>query len=475
MNPNQAIKWSFLSEIASKAVQPLVFVILARLLTPEDYGVVASATMVISFSQVFWEAGMGKAIIQYQGDRKAAANVAFWVNVALGIVVAGILVAISGVVANRIFHDNRVAPVLQVMALQVFLSASASIHTALLQKDMNFKSLFWVRMATVAIPGLFSIPLAWYGMGYWALVAGTLAGQAMQVAMLWKMSPWKPELSFDFAIARQLIRFGGWVALSGLLVWFYVWADSLIVGIYLGPRELGLYRVGNTFAMMIFGFMFGPLLPVLYSFFSRIQSDIETLQKTLFKVISVITFISIPMASLIVINSSLIVNTIFGQKWQGIETVISILALMHGYSYVVGANGEAYRAIGKPSYETLVNLISLPVYLTAYLLSVKHGLEIFLWVRFGLAISALLFHLWLAKIIISLSIKSSFGYLLKVSFICFIPLFLSYFIYLYNIYQSQLIAPLASTVLLCGLLFISERKGLIPYILNFLARKKDYA
>jgi hypothetical protein len=92
-----------------------------------------------------------------------------------------------------------------------------------------------------------------------------------------------------------------------------------------------------------------------------------------------------------------------------------------------------------------------------------------------LAISALLFHLWLAKIIISLSIKSSFGYLLKVSFICFIPLFLSYFIYLYNIYQSQLIAPLASTVLLCGLLFISERKGLIPYILNFLARKKDYA
>ena len=74
MNPNQAIKWSFLSEIASKAVQPLVFVILARLLTPEDYGVVASATMVISFSQIFWEAGMGKAVIQYQGDRKAGTN-----------------------------------------------------------------------------------------------------------------------------------------------------------------------------------------------------------------------------------------------------------------------------------------------------------------------------------------------------------------------------------------------------------------
>ena len=160
MSVRHALKWSFLSELASKAVQPLVFVILARLLTPEDFGVVAAATMVISFSQIFWEAGMGKAIIQYQGDRVAAANAAFWVNNALGVVVVGALVAISGWVADRIFHDPRVALVLWVMALQVFLSASVSVHVALLQKDMQFKHLFWVRLATVAGSGLGSV--AWW-------------------------------------------------------------------------------------------------------------------------------------------------------------------------------------------------------------------------------------------------------------------------------------------------------------------------
>lgn len=111
-----ALKWSFLSEIASKAISPLVFVILARLLTPDDYGVVAAA-MVISFSQIFWEAGMGKAIIQYQGERAAAANVAFWINNALGVGVAGVLVAVSGGVANRIFRDPRVTRVLRARAL----------------------------------------------------------------------------------------------------------------------------------------------------------------------------------------------------------------------------------------------------------------------------------------------------------------------------------------------------------------------
>ena len=108
MQLTHALKWSFLSEIASKAVQPLVFVELARLLTPEDYGVVAAATMVISFSQIFLEAGMSKALIQYQGVRFAAANAAFWINIALGILVAGVLVAISSLVADHIFHDPRV-------------------------------------------------------------------------------------------------------------------------------------------------------------------------------------------------------------------------------------------------------------------------------------------------------------------------------------------------------------------------------
>ncbi len=163
MSVLNALKWSFLGELASKAVQPVVFIVLARLLTPEDFGVMAAAMMVIAFSQIFWEAGMGKALVQRQTDIEAAANAAFWINIALGILIASLLFLFAKPIARSFFQDERVTPVLQAMTIQVLLGALSSVQTALLQKEMGFKKLFWVRFATVSLPGIASIPLALHG------------------------------------------------------------------------------------------------------------------------------------------------------------------------------------------------------------------------------------------------------------------------------------------------------------------------
>ena len=381
----RALQWSFLSEIAAKAIQPLVFVVLARLLTPEDYGVVASATMVITFSQMFWEAGMGNAIIQDKGDRNAAANAAFWINNVMGGVVALLLVAASGSIANYIFHDVRVAPVLKVMSLQVFLAASASIHKALLQKDLKFKNLFWVRLITVAIPGLFSIPLAMQGMGYWALVAGTLSGQAMQVLMLWRMSEWKPTLSFDGAIARELIGFGGWVATAGLLGWFYIWADSLVVGINLGAHDLGVYRIGSTFVFMIFNFVVGPIMPVLYSGLSRRTKSKENWQSVTLVTQKAMFMLSLPIGlGLFVFGNK--VPLILGEQWTDASLVIQLLGLSQGISWLMGVNDEIYKSMGRPDIGTKILGIALLYHIPAYYIGSQYGLREFLFVRFGLQI-----------------------------------------------------------------------------------------
>ena len=212
-----ALKWSAAGELASRAIQPLVFVILARLLTPDAYGVMAAAIMVISFTQVFWEAGMSKAVIQRRTEVDDSANVAFWINIALGVLIAVILLLTSDAIALNLFKDERVANVLRVMTFQILLGSLASVHTALLQKEMKFNLLFWVRMATVAVPGFFSIPLAYYGLSYWALVVGTLVGQAAQVIVLWKLTPWRPSFRFNETLAREMGKFGSWVGLTGLL------------------------------------------------------------------------------------------------------------------------------------------------------------------------------------------------------------------------------------------------------------------
>ncbi|NND81340.1 MAG: lipopolysaccharide biosynthesis protein [Gammaproteobacteria bacterium] len=467
-----ALKWSFFGELASKAVTPVVFVVLARLLTPEDFGVVAAATMVISFSQIFWEAGMGKAIIQYRGDRTVAANTAFWINNALGVVVAGLLALTAQHIADFIFQDSRVSLVLQVMALQVLLSASISIHIALLQKDLNFRHLFWVRLATVAIPGLASIPLALNGMGYWALVAGTLAGQIFQVGLLWKTSSWRPSFAFDRQVAVELIRFGGWVATTALLAWFYLWADSMIVGIYLGSHELGLYRSGNVFVIMIFGLLFSPLMPVFYSYLSKVGSTPDRAETVLRNIMRLVAFVSVPLACIISILSPQIESIVFGANWVGIASVLAIMSITQGLAWCVYPFVEYYRGIGRPDLETKVMIYTLPLYIAVYLISVQAGLAEFLWARLILVAISMAFHWWVFSANFSVSVRPLFLTIMKFS--CGpILVAISWALITEHevITHHTLIWALIACAVVIGMTIILGRKDEIPLLKHYLRER----
>ena len=473
MSLTHALKWSFLSELAAKAIQPLVFIVLARLLTPEDYGVMSSALMVTAFSQIFWEAGMGKALIQRQTDVKDATNVVFWVNFGLAIFITGLLFSTASSIAMTFFKDTRVTSVIQVMTLQVCLGALGSVQTALLQKDMGFKKLFWVRFATVSLPGLASIPLAWHGMGYWALVVGTLVGQAAQVIMLWSMSSWRPEWKFHIPVAKEMVRFGAWVGLSGLLAWFYVWMDSLVVGMYLGSHDLGLYRTGSQFSNMVFALLFGPITPVLYSHLSRMNGDRNRITIVAEKVIKSLVIVAVPVAIILFSVSDSVSIAIFGEKWKGVELVIGVMALMQGFSWVVGMNGEFYRAIGKPSYEPIVNASVLSVYLAGYLYSISFGFEYFVWTRLGLALFALVLHLFVLQRITQLKIYNTINYIILVASVSFfVAIAISYLFYGHspNPWIHFLVSGLISVFMIGGIIFYFEKDRMVPELVTMLKR-----
>ena len=471
-----ALKWSFLSELATKAIQPVVFIILARLLTPEDFGVMSAALMVIGFSQIFWEAGMGKALVQRQTDIEDAANAAFWINICLGFVIAAVVYLVAGPVARTFFHDERVTAVLQVMTLQIVLGAVSSVHTALLQKDMGFKKLFWVRFTTIGLPGLASIPLAWNGMGYWALVTGTLAGQAAQVAMLWQLSGWRPKWTFPSVVAKEMGHFGAWVGASGLLGWFYTWADSLIVGMYLGSHELGLYRMGNQFASMIFAMLFGPILPVLYSYLSRTYRDPEWLSIAALKIIKSLALIAIPTGFLFFMLSSNIEKGMFGTNWKGVEFTIGIFSLVHGFAWVVGMNGEIYRAAGKPKLETIAMLGTAPVYLAIYIYFIHNGLHDFLLARLGAMFFGLFLQLAIANYFLRIQAKQVVFYCIKIFTISFVSILI---VRSFSIFHTQSpLAELAIYFLACGitlsiLLYFVEKNGSIKEIIRIVSAKSN--
>lgn len=475
MTPTRtALKWSFASELATKAIQPVVFVVLARLLTPEDYGVMTAALMVIAFSQIFWEAGMSKALIQRQTDIEAAANAAFWINAALGIVIVVLLFLLARPIALTFFQDEKVVTVLRVMTLQVVLGALSSVPTALLQKELAFQSLFRVRLAAVGLPALASIPLAWHGWGYWALVAGALVGQLAQTLILWRMSPWRPRLRADLAITRQMGRFGAWVGLTGLLHWFYAWADSLVVGHYLGTHDLGLFRTGSQFAVIAFGMLFGPVAPVLYSQLSRIGSDKDRMRQVAEFVLGISTILAIPTAMMIFLFSNYLEELVFGSKWAGVGTVLGVMALTHGFAWVVGMNGEFYRAMGKPSYETIVTGGTLLVYLVVYLFAVQWGLDTFVWARMLLAIGAVALHVVLIRQVLNVRAGRLAKQLLLVAFVSALVGMSSragVTLLLDSTIARFLTAGLISLLVISTVIYVAERTRTVADLIRFVKAK----
>jgi O-antigen/teichoic acid export membrane protein len=397
-----SVKWSALMEVVSRTAAPIVLLVLARILTPDVFGVVAIASIAISFSQILWDAGLSKALIQTESDQDKAANVVFWTNIVLGILVYLLLFFCAPIIAVY-FKSPASAPVLRVLGLQIVIGSFSSVQQALFVRGLAFRGLFWIKLFTVFVPGLFSIPMAYFGYGVWALVAGTLAGQVMNLLLLWFYSHWRPKFHYDFQFARHILRFGYWVLAETLAGWLLVTSDSIIVGRYFGVHDMGVYRTGLTITTIAFGLTLSPFTPILFASFSRLQYDHSTLTRIFQKVVGLVMTLSLPMGAGLFLLGDIIATVCFGNKWAGLGIVLSILGLKEGLLWAVGVNSEVYRAMGRPDIMTKLMFVQVLYFLPAYFLAAQSGLTVFLYVRLALALTSIPIQLFLCNKLLGVS------------------------------------------------------------------------
>ena len=383
-------------EVVSRTAGPIIFVVLARLLTPDDFGVMATAMIAISFSQMFWDAGLSKALIQTKAAPEEAAHVVFWTNVILGLLIYLLLFIATPAIA-LFFKSPASGPVLRVLGLQIILASLTSVQQTLIIRNLDFRGLFWIKLVTGAIPALFSIPLALYGSGVWALVVGSLAGQVINLLLLWRKSDWHPKIRFDFVLARRLFGFGLWATGESFALWFIFWGDNIIVGKFLGVHDLGVYRTGWLLVTAIFSLILSPFLPVLYPLFSRLQDDVSTLTTTFHTINRVVMAIALPLSVGLLILGEDLSSALFGTSWPGLGFIISIIGLANGIAWMVGINTEFYRAMGRPDINAKLLFVAAAYYLPIYLLAAPFGLRIFTYSRLVLVVLGLIIHVYICK------------------------------------------------------------------------------
>lgn len=416
-----SLKWSSLGELSSKILPPIFYIITARLLTPDDFGIVATSAMVIAFASILWEAGLSKALIQNQKyDIQQMSNIVFYTNIVLSVFLYFILLLLSDFIAY-FFHDERIIDVLKISGLALIIGPLMSVQIALLQKKFEFKKLFYSRFVGTVIPGVVSVAMAWLGYGYWSLVFGGVASLLLQVLIIWYLISWRPDFSYDWLIAKDMFNFSKWILLSAILSWFFVWGDIFILGFFFTSHELGLYRTGNYFVGTVIGLITAPIVPVMYSYFSTIHHDIEKIKEVLLVSSKIISFFVLPIGVGLYIFQSPVSDLIFGKKWYGIASVIGYLALMHSVSWIIGLNNSAYAAVGRPDIETKILIFNLFLYLMAYILSAQVSFEFFLFIRFVLAAVSIFIHIYASKKILNIGVSETF---LNIKYILSILLFI---------------------------------------------------
>lgn len=374
-----------MSELVARAAQPLTFLVLARLLTPADYGIMAVAQIAISFFQALIQDGITKTILQDRHKSADTANVVFWSYFVIG-VLAYLLLYLSSTAIGRFMGHANVALILRLLGLQLFCSCISAVPMALWKRDLDFRKLFLVRLTTGLAPILFSIPFALSGCGVWSLVAGQLGGSLLGVLQTLHGTEWRPSLRCNFTVLRRTWRFALWAAGDSTLGWLYNWGDSAILGARLPATDLGLYRVSMNVITMLKGVSLNPVLAVVLPVFSRLQYDHAELLRTFLGLSRITWSVAFPMGLGLLLVGPQLEVVVFGQKWAGIGMVLGLMGVNYALTWTTGINSELYTGVGRPDLGAKITAIQLIYSLPLMFLAASKGLLWFLSARLVLTV-----------------------------------------------------------------------------------------
>lgn len=473
-----ATKWSTITEIAAKLVSPVTNMILARILVPEAFGIVATVTMIISFAHMFTDSGFQKYLVQHEfkdeDEKYKNANIAFWTNFVIAILMWSVIFLFREQIATLVGNPG-LGDVIAIACLQLPLTSFSSIQMALYRRDFDFKTLFIVRIIAVFIPFTVTIPLALLGLGYWALIIGTLVIQLSNAVVLTIKSKWKPKFYYSFTVLKEMLSFSIWSLVEAISIWLTSWADAFIIGSVLNQYYLGLYKTSTTMVNALMVIITGSTTPVLFSTLSRLQNNEAEFNNMFLKFQRLVSIIVFPLGIGVFLYSDLATQILLGNQWTEASGIIGIWALTSSIMIVFGHYcSEVYRAKGKPRLSFFAQILHLIVLIPACVISSRYGFWSLVYTRSWIRLQFVLVHLVIMKFAIGFPVLKIFKNVFPTGITAISMGILGYFLQQVN--QGILwdfISIIICAVFYFGMLFMfpKMRKEAISIIEKVLPRK----
>ncbi|MBW4700121.1 MAG: lipopolysaccharide biosynthesis protein [Aphanocapsa lilacina HA4352-LM1] len=367
------VGWSAVQNFGSQFLSLWVYLVLARILGPETFGLVALASVFVAFVQVFQEQGFTEAIVQRPALDRAHLDTAFWTNATIGLVLTLFGIAVSGPVA-ALFGEPRLGAILAWLAPSLLIGSLSAVQQAVLTREFAFRTLAARQLVATLAGGAVGLAMALSGFGVWSLVAQQLANQAIGLAILWFASPWRPGLQISKAHLRELFGFGINVTGFNLSNFFNRRAVDFLIGYFLGPVALGYYSIAMRILTVMIQLLTTTTTQVAMPTFSQLQQQPERLRSAFYTVTQFTSLVSFPAFLGVAALAPELVTVVFGSQWQASVPVLQILALLGLQQSVLFFNSTVLVAMGKPAWRLGINLLNAVCGLVAFAFAVHWGI-----------------------------------------------------------------------------------------------------
>ena len=364
------IIWKFSERILAQSVSFIVSVILARLLLPEEYGIVSLVLVFINLANVFVVSGFATALVQ----NKNAADVDFSTNFYCGLALSVLIYAILFFAAPWIaafYAIPRLVPVLRVFALRIPISSVSAIQHAYVERHMIFKRFFFSTLFGTLLSGAAGIALAYAGFGVWALVAQYFTNTVVDILILGITVPWRPRLLFSWASAKAMMRYGWKILAADLSGTFFNYLRSLMIGRVYTSADLAYYEKGTQFPGLIHSNLSSTIMTVLFPAIANVSEDRERVKAMTRRAVQVTAYVMFPFLFGLAAVAEPLVLVLLTDKWAAAVPFVRILSFSSAIGLISDASLQSMKAIGRSDVVLRLEFVKKPVYVLLLLVGIR--------------------------------------------------------------------------------------------------------
>lgn len=368
------VAWSVIDWCGVSGVQFIISVLLARLLLPEQFGLIGMLTIFMALAQSFLDSGFGSALIQKQDATHKDECSIFYFNIGVGVAAAGLLCLAAPWIAN-FFNEPLLTPICCVLSLNIVINSFGLIQNALMTKRVDFKTRAKISTLASVLSGTIGVGMAFCGFGVWSLVAQSIASNVFGTLLLWIFNSWRPSLTFSFTSLQTMFGFGSRMFASGILNTIFENIYSPLIGKLFSAVELGFYNRALGVQALPSRGLYTVIGRVMFPVFASVQNDPERLKRGLQKVLRVAVLINFPLMIGLAIIAKPFVMLLFTEKWAPCVPYLQILCISGLLYPLHSANVNILMALGRSDLFFRIEVLKKIIIIVSILIAYRWGVE----------------------------------------------------------------------------------------------------